>query len=72
MDTELFKRVMLEKGDTQLSLAEAVNINHCRLSEKINGKRNWSQSELVRIKEHYSLTNDEFIRIFFHSVFNPK
>lgn len=64
MNTELFKQLIADKGDTQETLAKAVSIPSARLSEKINGKRAFSLDELKRIRVYYKLSLGDIERIF--------
>ena len=52
-------------GDTQCTLAEALEISLSTLNCKLNGKSEFAQSEILKIKERYNLTDKEVIEIFF-------
>lgn len=67
MNAKLLKSKMVLFGDTNTTLAAALNISTTRLSAKINETNGaeFNQSEIKIIKERYDLTNDEVILIFF-------
>lgn len=53
-------------GDTVLDLAKFLGIHKGTLYEKINGTRQeFTQGEIKRIAERYSLTNNDITEIFF-------
>lgn len=54
-------------GDRQETLAEALNISQSRLSAKMTGYRGaeFTQSEIMKIKSRYMLSNEELCNIFF-------
>ena len=64
MDRAIFKSVMALHGDTQRSLAEALEIAELTLSKKLNEKNEFTQSEIKAIKNRYSLTPEEVDDIF--------
>jgi len=64
------KNLLLSKikvtGDNQNDLALVIGLSAQRLSAKINDNdAKFTQSEIQSIKNHYQLTNDEVIEIFF-------
>jgi DNA-binding XRE family transcriptional regulator len=60
-------RSLLRKfGHTQNELAEMLGITYQSLSIKMNGRRDFSQSEIYMIITMYSLTGEEVIDIFFN------
>lgn len=64
-NTPLLKSKMVLNGDTTISLAKALGINRQNASIKINGKREFKQSEMRTIALRYRLTGEEFVDIFF-------
>ena len=64
-NTNFLKAKMVLHGDTIQSLAEAIGINRQNLSLKINGKRDFKQSEIAMIRFRYKLTTEEVNAIFF-------
>lgn len=59
-------RDMLAKfGHTQTDLAEALGITYQSVSIKLNGKSDFTRSEIYRIMKMYNLTSDQLYDIFF-------
>ena len=69
MQTNLFKSKMALFGDTIVSLAEKLDIHRLTLTEKINGKSDFKQSEISFFIDHWDLTASEVIQIFFDEVY---
>jgi len=67
MNKNMFKSKMKLFGDTNATLAKAINISPQRLSAKINetGGAEFVQGEIEKIKDRYNLTPDEVNDIFF-------
>ena len=65
MNKNELRAQMARHGDNSVSLAEALGISVTSISEKINGKRDFTQSEISIIKQRYNLTPDETDVIFF-------
>lgn len=67
MNKRLLKEVIWSMGDRQETLAEALNISQSRLSAKMTGYRGaeFTQSEIMKIKSRYMLSNEELCNIFF-------
>lgn len=65
MNTKLLNVEMLLHGDNQGTLAEALGISRPSLSAKIHGKRDFSQSEILFIKNRYNLKAKAVDDIFF-------
>ena len=57
---------MIENGDTGITLSKALGISETTLSAKINGKAEFTRSEIVKIKIRYKLTPEEVDNIFFN------
>ena len=64
-NTRLLKAKMVLFGDTISTLAAALGINRQNASIKVNGKRDFKQTEIAKIKERYKLTLEEVAAIFF-------
>lgn len=47
------------------ALARSMGVTRQSLQAKINGKNNFSQSDLILLKEHLHLTDEQFLSIFF-------
>lgn len=65
MNTNKLKARMVQNGDTLKDLSEALSISSTTCSMKVNQIRDFTVTELGRIKERYKLTSDEFCDIFF-------
>lgn len=63
-NTRLLKSKMILKGDTTIALAEHLGVNRQNASIKINGKRDFKQSEIAKIIRRYNLTDQEIRAIF--------
>jgi len=64
-NTNELKAEIARHGDTMMTLAEKLDISTVSLSLKVNGKRDFKQREIAKIKEIYGLTNDRADAIFF-------
>lgn len=69
MNKQKLRAVMVEFGDTQGDLAEALGVGLSTLNAKINeyGTAQFRQSEIAFIKERYNLTASAVDEIFFSS-----
>jgi hypothetical protein len=66
MNKALLHSFMVRFGDTQLTLAMAMGISLSRMNAKINNKSaEFTQSEILFIKNRYKLTARELDEIFF-------
>ena len=65
MNTNMLKGKMVENGDTQAQLAQAIGISASNLNDKINGKASFRQDEIAIIKDRYHLTAVDVDTIFF-------
>lgn len=63
-NTKLLKSKMVLNGDTVSSLAESIGVNRQNMSLKLNGKRDFKQSEIAKIAKRYRLTYQELKEIF--------
>lgn len=64
-NTRLLKAKMVLFGDTVSTLAQALGINRQNASVKINGKRDFKQTEIAKIVERYKLSFEDMMAIFF-------
>lgn len=62
MNANLLKAAMAEKGMNQAQLAKAIGISANSMSRKLNGKRDFSLSEVAAITEVLELVDPQ--RIF--------
>lgn len=68
MDNRVLKSEMVLHGDTIKKLAEYLDLAEQTLSRKINGKADFTQTEMSRIRKRYDLDNETFARIFLKEV----
>lgn len=66
MNVNKLKAVMVLHGDTGGDLAKFLGISHSRFSQKLNGKAEFIQGEIMDIKKRYKLTAEEVDDIFFN------
>ena len=66
MNKNELRAQMARYGDTGQTLAEALGMAINTLSEKMNGKRDFTQSEIRAIKQRYNLSPEEIDLIFFN------
>lgn len=64
-NTRLLKAKMVLNGDTIQTFATLIGVNRQNASVKINGKRDFKQSEMLKIAIRYNLSCAEFAAIFF-------
>lgn len=64
-NTNLLKSHMVKHGDTNMSVADLLGISRNYVSEKLNNKRDFKQSEIQFFINRYNLSSDEVIDIFF-------
>lgn len=62
---EKLRKVLEDYGHTQNDLAELLGITYQSVSIKINGKKDFNQSEIQKIKDMYKLTAEQVNDIFF-------
>ena len=65
MNSALLKAVMIQNGDNQTRLAEAMGLPQSAISLRINGLVEFKQSEINFIRKRYNLTDEQTILIFF-------
>ena len=63
-NTPLLKYKMALNNDTTITLAKYLDLNRQNLSIKVNGKRDFKQSEIAKISKRYNLTDRELRAIF--------
>lgn len=66
MNTNMLISKMKLFGDNQTDLANALNLSLASTNAKINGKSNWTQTEISIIAVRYELTPEEVVEIFFN------
>lgn len=61
---EKLRKVLDSFGHTQNDLAELLGITYQSVSIKINGKKDFTQSEMQKIASMYKLTPEQVYEIF--------
>ena len=69
MDKQKLRAVLALQGDTQRTLAEYLGLSENRLSNKINGTggADFTQTEILLIKDKFGLSSEQLDEIFFNS-----
>jgi len=65
MNSNKLKAKLVECGETQRSLADALDIDVATINKKVNGKALFNANEIKKIIELLKLSGDEVISIFF-------
>lgn len=63
-NTALLKSKMVLNGDTTIALAKCLGVNRQNISVKLNGRRDFKQTEIAKIIRRYNLTDNEIRAIF--------
>lgn len=58
-------RFLKSRGSSQLEAAEALGISSAAMSMKAKGKTSFKLDELRKLKEHYHMTGQEVLDVFF-------
>lgn len=68
MDGKKLKSILTLNGESQQDLADVLGLSAVTVSYKINESkgREFTQSEIRKIKEHYGLTAEQVDDIFFN------
>lgn len=66
MDKSALKAKMIINNDTGMELSKALGISETTLSAKLNGKSEFTRSEIAKIKARYRLSATEVDDIFFN------
>lgn len=64
---EKIKVVLKRFGHTQNNLAELLGITYQSVSIKLNGHKDFTQTEIFKIIVMYNLTPEEVVDIFFNA-----
>ena len=69
MDKKKLRSIIVLHGDTNGDLAKEIGISYQRFSEKLNERKGaeFTQSEILKIKNRYKLSCEEIDEIFFNS-----
>jgi hypothetical protein len=65
MNSNELRAQMARNGDTGQALAKALKLSLSSFSMKLNGKRGFTQNEILFIKLRYNLTPKDIDYIFF-------
>ena len=67
MNKALLRSIMVLHGETNKDLAEVLGLTEQSVCAKINENKGseFKQGEIAKIKEHYNLSAEEVINIFF-------
>lgn len=65
MNNEKLKEVIEESGIKVSVLADKIGISRQSLHMKLNGERNFDQGEIMSLKTHLHLSDEQFMAIFF-------
>lgn len=63
-NTALLKSKMVLNNDTTIALAKCLGLNRQNVSAKVNGRRDFKQTEIAKIIKRYNLTDNEIRAIF--------
>lgn len=63
-NTRLLKSKMVLNNDTTIALAKCLGVNRQNVSVKVNGKRDFKQTEIAKIIKRYNLSDQEIRAIF--------
>ena len=63
-NTALLKSKMALNKDTTIALAACLGLNRQNVSAKLNGRRDFKQTEIAKIIRRYNLTDKEIRAIF--------
>lgn len=63
--TDLLKGLLRENGDTYEDYAKVIDKTIATTQSRLNGKKQFTWTELYKTKEHYNLSDERFIEIFF-------
>ncbi len=65
MNKVLYKEYLTEKKLKDKNIANVLGITKQAMSYRVNGRTDWSVSDLKKLKEFIGMTNEEIIKIFF-------
>lgn len=72
MNVNLFKANMVKRGETGKDIANLLGMAESTFSLKLNERKNskgnvseFTKSDIEKLKNHWELTNEEIIDIFF-------
>lgn len=62
MKNNKLKEILQKKGLRQTDLSQELGLSKSALSQKINGLREFKQSEIIKMADYLGLTIDEVMR----------
>jgi transcriptional regulator with XRE-family HTH domain len=65
VNKNVFKSIMVLHGDTQKTVADALDVSPQTIGDKLNGLTDFTQSEIQALAERYKLTPAQVDEIFF-------
>ena len=65
MDNNLLKALLRENCETGKDFAKVIETSEKTAYSRLNGITELTREELALIKEHYNLTDERFLAIFF-------
>ena len=65
MDLAELERIIKDKGLKKYVVADKIGTNRSSFYLKLNGEREFTQSEVKGLKEVLGLSDEQFMRIFF-------
>lgn len=65
INSNLLKALLKEYDDTVNDYADVIKSSPTTAYSRVNGSSEHTRDELMRVKDHYGLSNERFISIFF-------
>lgn len=65
MNKNHFKSIMILNGDTQKTIADALNVSEQTVGDKVNGISEFKQSEIKMLIDRWKLSPEQVDEIFF-------
>lgn len=65
MDTRKLRALLTLNGDTLADLAEVIGCSYTAISNKMAGRSDFTQPEMLKIIRQYELSSDQVNDIFF-------
>ncbi len=63
-NTEELKKRISDSGMTVMAISEKTGINRATIYNRLNGRGEWTASEIVHISDVLRLTSEEKVKIF--------
>lgn len=65
MDHSKLRGLIREHFGTQAAFAQAINVSACAVSQKLNGKSEWSANEIRRACDALGVSTEQIPNYFF-------